>query len=56
MPFTLFPIRCLYVVSKPIQYRKSVIGRIYKARVLTHLSLFSAMKVKPLLYSTLLLL
>ena len=55
MPFTLFPTRCLYVVSKPLSYRKAVISRLYKARVFTHLSLFGVMKVHPLLYSTFLI-
>ena len=55
MPFTLFPARCLYVVSKPLSYRKAVIGRLYKARVFAHLSLLGALKAQPLLYSTFLI-
>ena len=54
MPFTLFPARCLYVVSKPLQYRKAVIGRLYKARLFAHLSLLGVIK-GPIAYSSLLL-
>lgn len=54
MPFTLFPARCLYVVSKPLQYRKAVISRLYKARLFTHLSLLGAIK-GPIIYSSLII-
>ena len=51
MPFSLFAARCIYVAKQPLQYRRAVIGRIYKARIASHLGLFTYIKA-PVILST----
>ena len=44
MPFSLFAARCMYVAKQPLEYRRAVIKRIYNARVVSHLGLFTFVK------------
>ena len=44
MPFSLFAARCMYVAKQPLEYRRAVIRRIYNARVVSHLGLFTFVK------------
>jgi len=44
MPFSLFAARCMYVAKQPLSYRRAVIGRIYKARLASHVGLLTYVK------------
>lgn len=44
MPFSLFAARCMFVAKQPLEYRTAVIRRIYKARLASHLGLFTIVK------------
>ena len=53
MPFSLFAARCIYVAKQPLSYRRAVIGRIYKARLASHVGLLAYVKAPILITSTL---
>lgn len=51
MPFSFFAARCIYVAKQPLQYRRDVIRRIFKARIAAHTTLFTVAQVPNLISS-----
>ena len=48
MPFSFFAARCLYVAKQPLKYRQDVIRRIFTARLISHTTLVTTVKVPEL--------